>query len=64
MSEDSKGAGSRRLAIGALFALGLAGVSMPPVARADAPGNPTAVKQDEQGMWLDKDGVPTYKVER
>ena len=42
------------------FALALAA---PLVARADPPGDPAAVTQDEQGMWRDKNGDPTYKVE-
>jgi methanol metabolism-related c-type cytochrome len=33
------------------------------VVRADPPGDPTAVKQDENGYWLDKKGDPTYKVD-
>ncbi len=32
------------------------------IARADPPGNPTAVKQQD-GMWVDKDGNPTYKID-
>ena len=35
------------------------------VARAEdaqAPGDPTAVKQDEDGIWRDKAGDPTYKI--
>ena len=46
--------------IGLAFTLGLA---TPTVARADAPGDPTAVKQDEDGIWRDKAGDPTYKIE-
>jgi methanol metabolism-related c-type cytochrome len=42
------------------FALGLAA---PIVARADPPGDPTAVKQDEDGIWRDKAGDPTFKVD-
>ena len=34
------------------------------VAAADPPGNPTAVKQDADGYWLDKNGDPTYKIEK
>ena len=34
----------------------------PLVARADPPGDPTAVKQDDTGMWRDKNGDPTFKV--
>ena len=49
-----------KLILGLSFALALA---TPPVALADPLGDPAAVKQDEQGMWLDKDGDPTYKVE-
>jgi methanol metabolism-related c-type cytochrome len=33
------------------------------VAQADPPGDPTAVKQDSDGYWRDKNGDPTYKVE-
>jgi methanol metabolism-related c-type cytochrome len=47
--------------IGLAFGMG---VTAPMVARADAPGDPTAVKQDEDGIWRDKDGDPTYKVEQ
>jgi methanol metabolism-related c-type cytochrome len=47
--------------IGLAFSLGMAA---PMPARADAPGDPTAVKEDENGMWRDKDGDPTYKVEQ
>ena len=32
------------------------------VARADGSGDPTAVKQ-EDGKYLDKEGIPTYKIE-
>jgi methanol metabolism-related c-type cytochrome len=49
-----------KLILGLSFVLALAN---PPVALADPLGDPAAVKQDEQGMWLDKDGDPTYKVE-
>ena len=42
------------------FTLALA---TPLVALADMPGDPAAVSQDEQGMWSDKNGDPTYKVE-
>jgi methanol metabolism-related c-type cytochrome len=45
--------------IGLAFTLGLAA---PTVARADAPGDPTAVKQDEDDIWRDKAGDPTFKV--
>ncbi len=34
----------------------------PLVARAAPPGDPTAVKQDEDGIWRDKNGDPTYKI--
>ena len=30
---------------------------------ADPPGDPAAVKQDEDGIWRDKAGDPTFKVE-
>jgi methanol metabolism-related c-type cytochrome len=33
------------------------------VVQADPPGDPTAVKQDADGYWRDKNGDPTYKVE-
>jgi methanol metabolism-related c-type cytochrome len=46
--------------LGLGFALAFAA---PLVALADMPGNPTAVKQDDQGLWHDKDGDPTYKIE-
>jgi methanol metabolism-related c-type cytochrome len=29
---------------------------------ADGAGDPTAVKQNENGEWLDKEGNPTYKI--
>ena len=29
---------------------------------ADPPGDPAAVKQDENGMWRDKAGDPTFKI--
>jgi methanol metabolism-related c-type cytochrome len=32
------------------------------IAYADGSGDPTAVKQNELGEWLDKDGNPTYKI--
>jgi methanol metabolism-related c-type cytochrome len=38
-------------------------LAAPLVARADPPGDPTPVKQDETGMWKDKNGDPTFKVE-
>ena len=47
-----------RLTLG--FGLALA-VFTPLVARADPPGDPAAVTND-QGMWRDKNGDPTYKV--
>ncbi len=46
--------------IGFAFTLGLA---TPLAARADAPGDPTAVKHDEDGIWRDKAGDPTFKVD-
>ena len=48
-----------KLMLGLGFALALA---MPLIARADPPGDPTAVSQDEHGMWRDKNGDPTYKI--
>jgi methanol metabolism-related c-type cytochrome len=45
------------------FVLGFALVlAAPLVARADPPGDPTAVKQDQDGIWRDKNGDPTFKV--
>ncbi len=35
---------------------------LPLVARADPPGNPAAVT-DDNGMWRDKNGDPTFKVD-
>lgn len=32
------------------------------MAFADPPGDPTAVKQDEDGIWRDKAGDPTFKI--
>ena len=32
------------------------------LAVADGSGDPTAVKQNETGEWLDKEGNPTYKI--
>ena len=29
---------------------------------ADGPGDPAAAKQDENGMWRDKGGDPTFKI--
>jgi methanol metabolism-related c-type cytochrome len=46
--------------IGLAFTLALAA---PIVARADAPGDPAAVEQDGDGLWHDKNGDPTYKIE-
>ena len=44
------------------FAMALS-LAAPQLSRADdAPGDPTAVKQDEDGIWRDKDGDPTYKI--
>jgi len=34
----------------------------PCTARAEPPGNPTAVKQDDDGIWRDNDGDPTFKI--
>ncbi len=38
-------------------------LAAPWMAHADAPGDPTAVKQDEDGIWRDKAGDPTFKVD-
>ncbi len=32
------------------------------VVQAAPPGNPAAVKQDDEGFWRDKNGDPTYKI--
>ena len=37
-------------------------VVAPLVARADSPGDPGAVKEDNDGIWRDKDGDPTFKI--
>lgn len=34
------------------------------VAQADPPGDPAAIKQDDQSYWRDKNGDPTYKIEK
>jgi methanol metabolism-related c-type cytochrome len=44
------------------LALAVAGALGGGYARADGPGDPTAVKQ-EDGKYLDKDGDPTYKIQ-
>ena len=44
--------------LGLAFALALAA---PPFARADPPGDSAAITND-QGMWRDKNGDPTFKV--
>jgi methanol metabolism-related c-type cytochrome len=38
-------------------------MTAPTGASADPPGDPAAVKQDEDGLWRDKAGDPTYRVE-
>ena len=45
-----------------VLALAVAGALGGGYARADGPGDPTAVKQ-EDGKYLDKDGDPTYKIQ-
>ncbi len=49
-----------------IFAGLAAGLSLaaPLAALADPPGDPTAVKQDEDGIWRDKAGDPTFKVDK
>ena len=47
-----------KLALGLGFALALA---RPLIARADPPGDPAAVT-DDQGMYHDKNGDPTFKI--
>ena len=32
------------------------------LAQAEGPGDPTAVKKEDDGKWLDKEGNPTYKI--
>jgi methanol metabolism-related c-type cytochrome len=49
-----------KLAIASVLALALA-LIVPLCARADPPGDPTAVT-DDSGKWRDKNGDPTYKV--
>ena len=44
------------------IALALA-LTAPLAARADPPGDPAAVKQDEDGIWRDKAGDPTYHID-
>jgi len=34
------------------------------VAKADPPGNPAAVSQGDDGYWRDKNGDPTYKIDK
>jgi methanol metabolism-related c-type cytochrome len=46
---------------GALALLLVFGQSL---ALADPPGDPTAVTQDTNGEWHDKNGDPTYKIEK
>ena len=46
--------------------IGLAAIlslAAPLTAHSEAPGDPTAVKQDEDGIWRDKNGDPTFKVD-
>ena len=45
-----------------VLALALVTLSLSP-ARADPPGDPTAVKQDEDGIWRDKAGDPTFHID-
>jgi methanol metabolism-related c-type cytochrome len=55
----------RRFVRGGLFAAGSVVIlSLGPslMARAEPPGDPAAVKQDEDGIWRDKDGDPTFKI--
>ena len=44
-------------AIAVMFLVASGGIAV-----ADGSGDPTAVKQNETGEWLDKEGNPTYKV--
>jgi len=50
-----------------LFLCGAAAFALvmtaPTGARAEEPGNPVAVSQDEDGIWRDKAGDPTFKIE-
>jgi len=47
-----------RFLVASMFVLG-PGV----VVHADPPGDPKAIKQDEDGVWRDKAGDPTYKID-
>lgn len=47
-----------------LLSATLAWASCAVAAHAASPGDPAAVKQDEDGYWRDKNGDPTYKVEK
>jgi methanol metabolism-related c-type cytochrome len=38
-------------------------LAAPGMAHADAPSDPTAVQPDEDGIWRDKAGDPTFKVD-
>lgn len=65
MRDRSKVGGPQGFARGALLTLGLTAIlslAAPLTAHAEAPGNPAAVKQDEDGIWRDKNGDPTFKV--
>ncbi len=48
--------------LGFAIALSLAAPMWARAEDAQAPGDPTAVKQDEDGIWRDKAGDPTYKI--
>jgi methanol metabolism-related c-type cytochrome len=65
MNGGSKVEDLRRFARSALLAVGSAlilSLAASLTARAEPPGDPTAVKQDEDGIWRDKDGDPTFKI--
>jgi len=47
-----------------LLALWLGLMSGVVVAQADPPGDPAAVKLGDDGYWRDKNGDPTYKIEK
>jgi methanol metabolism-related c-type cytochrome len=53
-----------KFATSILGALALLFVFGQGVARADPPGDPTAVSQDANGEWHDKNGDPTYKIDK
>jgi methanol metabolism-related c-type cytochrome len=53
---------SVRLSVSRFFLIMLLTLNSGFVVKADPPGDPTAVKQDADGYWRDKNGDPTFKV--